>query len=540
MIKRVLSLIVCVMIVFSALTMTAYAQPAVSEDTYISADGFIEPVPVALDDESDAADMIVDRKTESPVGTGALEDDEIQVPQIHVTTENGNGVALIKADGYVNASISITDTDGSVLSDSCTFKVHGNTTAFDSIPKKAYTFKFSKKKDVLGMGKGKKWFLIANCYDPSLLRNYTAIDLARELGLAYTSEQKFVELWLDGSYRGCYTLYEPVQEGKDRVNIDIESNDGKKDFLIEYENMAQEDDVSYFTVDGLRFAVKDPDDTTDEQLEYINDTMASIVNTLKSGKREDAERVIDIDSFAKFYLVNEFMKNMDFDMSSVFYYYQDGILYAGPVWDFDKSSGNTDPNIGSSRATNSYKTDGIMQDKRTLYKYLGKQSWFTQEVIRVYEEHYDYIEGISAEGGLLDSLYEEYQELFARNFSVWDVRRKYTNYQNAPEQTYIENFEYFKDWCAQRNAWLYDYYDLFSYEFLRGDADGNGQVEVIDVTCIQCVISHLKCDVDDKVAVRAALTGSELNITDATFIQRYLADLGNPMGLDEYVKVKLR
>ena len=40
-----------------------------------------------------------------------------QVPQITVTTENGNGPALLKEDGYVNAHIVITDTDGSVLED---------------------------------------------------------------------------------------------------------------------------------------------------------------------------------------------------------------------------------------------------------------------------------------------------------------------------------------------------------------------------------------------------------------------------------------
>ena len=53
------------------------------------------------------------------------------VPQIRVTTENGNGTTLQKADGYQNAAITITDTDGSMLSDSCLFKVRGNTTALD-------------------------------------------------------------------------------------------------------------------------------------------------------------------------------------------------------------------------------------------------------------------------------------------------------------------------------------------------------------------------------------------------------------------------
>ena len=52
---------------------------------------------------------------------------EMTVPQIRVTTENGNGTALQKEDGYQNAQITITDTDGSVLTNNCQLKVRGNT-----------------------------------------------------------------------------------------------------------------------------------------------------------------------------------------------------------------------------------------------------------------------------------------------------------------------------------------------------------------------------------------------------------------------------
>ena len=523
MTRRVLSILLSLLIALSVM-MTAAAAEA------------NEPAPAsALPVERGSADKDL-------AATGVSLDDPFIVPRVVVTTENGNGTKLLKRDDYVNASISITDNDGSVLSDSCVFKVHGNTTAFDAIPKKAFTFKFSKKKDVLGMGKGKKWFLLANAYDPSLLRNYLAIDFARNLGLEYTSEQKYVELWLDGSYRGCYTLYEPVQEGKDRVNIDIESNDGKKDFLIEYERLANEEDKKYFTVDGLRFAVKEPDDTTDDQLEYVSGVMSDIVNVLKSGKKADAETVIDIPSFAKYYLLNEYMKNMDFDMSSVYYYYKDGKLYAGPAWDFDKSSGNTNPNIGAVRATDSYKSDGIIQDRRTMYKYIGRQDWFVEEVKRVYEENYDYIRNISADGGLLDSLRQEYSELFSRNFTVYNIGYACSNYQLPPLATYEDNYQYFKNWCRERNSWLFDYYDLFSYEYLRGDADGNGIIDVIDATTIQRSLSNIPLPtVDGYLTLRAALSNDELSVTDATIIQRFLvSEDDNPYEIDNTIRTKLR
>ncbi len=191
------------------------------------------------------------------------------VPRVYVTTDDGNGNTIEKADGYVGANIKIEDVDGSVLEDKASFKVRGNSTALAE--KKPFTFKFSKKKDVLGMGKGKKWALLANCFDPTLMRNYIAFDIAHELGIDYTSNQKYVELWVDGVFKGCYTLMEPVQQGKDRVDIDIESNNGMKDFLIEYEYNREEEGVTYIKSNGYRFALSEPEEPTAEQLEYIQE-----------------------------------------------------------------------------------------------------------------------------------------------------------------------------------------------------------------------------------------------------------------------------
>ena len=101
--------------------------------------------------------------------TANAEVTEVSVPKIEINTENSNGTALQKADGYVNAEIKITDTDNSVLGGSVLFKVRGNSTAMAGIAKKSFTFKFDKKNSVLGMGKGKKWALLANCFDPTLL-----------------------------------------------------------------------------------------------------------------------------------------------------------------------------------------------------------------------------------------------------------------------------------------------------------------------------------------------------------------------------------
>ena len=200
----------------------------------------------------------------------------VAVPQLHIDTVNGNGVSLEKEDGYVDANFSA---DGGE-EEHIVVKVRGNSTAMTA--KKSFTFKFDKKKDLYGMGKGKKWVLLANPFDPTLLRSYIAFDFAQELGLSYTSRQKIVELWLDGKFRGCYTLMEPVQEGKDRVDIDIEGN---RDFMLEYERLRTDEGTAYITVGGLRFGISEPDEPDEEQVAYITETLQRLTDIINSGDR---------------------------------------------------------------------------------------------------------------------------------------------------------------------------------------------------------------------------------------------------------------
>lgn len=502
--KALLCIFVLLTVIFSSV-ITTYAYE-------------IEPPYYVPEDKGEIAAVGTD--TEAPYPAASVS----TVPKIEIVTENGNGIQLLKADGYINATINITDTDGSVLKDNILFKVRGNSTAIDSIQKKAFTFKFEKKKEVLGMGKGKKWAMLANCFDPTLLRNYLVFDLAQEMGLPYTSEQRFAELWLDGEYRGCYTVYEPVQEGKDRVDIDIESNDGKKDFLLEYEASRTEADVTYITAGGLRFALKDPEEPDSEQTAYVTDIMTDIANTLKSGDEEAIRAKIDVDSFAKFYLLNEYAKTADFGLSSVFFFYKDGMLYAGPPWDYDLALGNINGDLSSSTKATSV-TDGIMQNNKNFYRWLCGKEWFQAEIKRVYYQYYPYIENISAEGGLLDALREQYTDVFANNFKKWSVGRWWLNYQKVPFKTYDENFNFLKSWCRERNEWLTDYYGIVPNAPLLGDADMDREVTVIDVTCIQRRLAGVPLSVAINEAVCDINGNGVIEISDATFIQRYVGSI---------------
>lgn len=71
--------------------------------------------------------------------------------------------------------------------------------------------------------------------------------------------------------------------------------------------------------------------------------------------------------------------------------------------------------------------------------------------------------------------------------------------------------------------------------YVLGDADGDGEVTIMDATVVQKVLVFLIDDTDGSIAHRADIDGNGLEITDATRIQRYLAGLPNPYGIGEKI-----
>lgn len=466
---------------------------------------------------------------------------EMTVPQVVITTEDGNAAEWEKDDIYRKATITVKEPGGEAFTQSCSLKVRGNTTALSWVKKKSYNFKFDKKRDVLGMGKAKKWVLNANTFDPTLLRNYTAFSLAKELGIPYTSEYQMVEVWLDGKFNGCYLLMEPVQQGKERVDIDVESNGGLNDFLIEYEKSRVEDDETYITADGLRFIVSEPEDPTDEQAAYVQSTLQDVITAMRSGSREKVAAKVDIESFAKFYVLNEYMKTYDFDMSSVFFYYKDGKLYAGPPWDYDMSMGNSSPDFGTNIAREAHESDGIFANNKNIYRYLCLNAWFMDDIKRVYREHYDYISNIAADGGLLDTARARYADVFARNYNEagWRVGKWWINYQLQPKSTYEANFNFIKTWGQERSQWMSDYYEPFTAVVLLGDANGDGTVNISDATTIQRHLAELELLTDERFGAADLNGDGTLTIDDVTLLQRYVAEYKIDCFAGEMIQVEL-
>lgn len=425
----------------------------------------------------------------------AADDTKTAFNKIVVTTKDGNGNTIEKADGYQKASFVFTAADGTVLEQTGKIKVRGNSTS--KAEKKPFNIKLDSKEDIFGMGKGKKWCLLANCFDPTLLRNYLAFNFAAELGLSFTSESRFIELYVDGVFKGCYLITEPVETGKTRIDIDPEATDA---FLIEYESYRDEDLVAYITADEdtLRWAISEPEmpdpsdyDNKEKDEQYIADKAAydkrveeisaiinNIVEILKKGDITEIRKVIDLESFAAYYVLNEFFKTCDFNWSSVYFYYQNGKLYAGPAWDYDLSTGNMNPEYPSlidydnneeereyvTKYSNFYfggEPEYVFASYCNIYFYLCQNEDFMKRVGKLYESKQDYIKNLYAEAGMIDTLCKDYAELFEENFTGieaggagWDVSKAYADTMRVPDATYEENVKFLSDWLSARNEWL--------------------------------------------------------------------------------------
>lgn len=218
-------------------------------------------------------------------------------------------------------------------------KGRGNTSWI--APKKSYQIKFNKKQNPFGIGKdkNKKWVLIANHYDDTLIKNKLMNDLCVNSELSSIPNSIFVDLYINSEYIGNYLLCDKIEVNSGRIQLDDE--DGG---IFELDDSFYHEEEHYFKTPITRdfYALKEAVNE-DRAINTINDFRKNLValeNELFAGKTEwnSIKKKIDIDSFIKFYLINEFSKNLDTYFSSK-YFYKNGsndVIHMGPTWDYDK------------------------------------------------------------------------------------------------------------------------------------------------------------------------------------------------------------
>ena len=204
-------------------------------------------------------------------------------------------------------------------------------------PKNPYQIKFSEKEDLFGMGKARKWVLLANYLDDSNLRTDVAFYFERLLGEKYALNGEFIKLSINDEELGLYYLTPKVEIGKSRV--DLRDPMG---ILVELDNLRPEDE--YFSVDGNNLQFKDivADDNIEAAEKDFADSLKKIAKAVKKKDLNGLSKLVDIESMVRYYLLSEFTINPD-AYSSSFFMYKDGpddVIHFGPGWDFDYGLGN--------------------------------------------------------------------------------------------------------------------------------------------------------------------------------------------------------
>lgn len=375
-------------------------------------------------------------------------------------------------------------------------KGRGNSTWLAA--KKPYQIKLDTKTDLLQTGddsnKSKTWVLLTNASDPTGLRNNIVYDLSVAMGMEPGIQCEPINLFYDGEYRGTYLLCEKVEIGSGRVDIeDLEgaNEDANADVDLEElevkvgvteegtsytycEGMANPEnfsggyllemdtairakaEVCYITTTRYHYiVVKSPEFCSKEEMEYIAKYYQNIEDIVYNngvhpvtGKK--LEEVVDIESLAECYIINELTKNPDGYRTST-YFYKDAdsdILTVGPIWDYDLSFGRS---WGEFVAPCS-KPEGFFTIHSRFAEALYQSGAFRQAVHDIYLDEVSplLLSSLLAEESTseilltMDSYEAQMRPSALANGLIWDIS----------EGHFTSQIKALEDYISVRNAWL--------------------------------------------------------------------------------------
>ena len=338
------------------------------------------------------------------------------LPSLRLTL-NGTTLDQIHQDKdvkYPGNDLVLTDGDD-VLTGTVEIKGRGNST-WREYAKKPYQIKFSKKTSVLGMPAAKKWILLANASDDSMIRTRLVYDAAEQMDFPFVTEYQYVDLWIDGQYLGVYLLGEKAEIGKGRLNLQDPAG-----AMFELDNGFATDEDHYFFEGRLNswFALKEIVEEDDEHIQQamanFQTAMTRLTTALTSQGWENLSlsqlnEMIDVDSLARYYLMNEYVLNGESFFTS-FFWYQDGasdVLHVGPLWDFDTCMGNKNEKV----------TDHNASSTSVLMKKMLNIPAFYQRVQELYTRYKPVLTGMA---GQVDGLRDEIGVSADLNYLRWNT-----------------------------------------------------------------------------------------------------------------------
>lgn len=385
-------------------------------------------------------------------------------------------MTLLGADGEVDYTDKISE-----------IKARGNST-FTKSAKKAYQFKMKNKADLINNNPEeacKKWILLANMFDSTLIHNSVTFRLAAELEMPYTPHYEAVDLYYDGEYRGSYLLCEKTEVDSSRIDIDdtdkaveklnedtaayenpivltkTTASKGKTDAAansngsykyvrgltepafpegathhaylleLEFKNRYPDELTGFVTENGQCVVTKNPEYLTKETGAYISAFWQEFEDAVYSKNGYNAKtgkyyyEYCDLESLVKLYFINEFSKNSDGFISSTYFYMpaDEDIMYAGPIWDFDPAYGSGGTADGMQERTS--KTDNFHIAENYLVDGLLEIESFRNALKETLNkengEFYLAVQNMIGEDGYVYTMSDEIRASQLMNSKLWDV-----------------------------------------------------------------------------------------------------------------------
>lgn len=358
------------------------------------------------------------------------------LPHVYINTFTGSSIT--SKVNYVYARMWYVDERDSVaFYDSLEIRGRGNSTW--NLAKKPYKLKFHEKEKLLGKGYAntKKWTLMANHADKTLIRNAITSLLGERLGLKFNPAAKFVDLTLNDKYVGNYQISDHVDVRPHRVNVAeqdyplLEESNITGGYLLEADGFYDfTNGVSGFYTPNsnvpIRIHYPDEDEIASAQYKYIRNSVYDFENRLFADSFKDATEGyrprVDSVSLAYWYIATEVSGNVDGFFSAYFYKERDDDrFFWGPLWDYDIAYGNDDRKGDTSRQMMKDVAHGAAM--RTWVNRMWEDPWFARLINRRYQKAVD--------DGLADYMIEKIDSLAnllqrsqAKNYELWGINRK--------------------------------------------------------------------------------------------------------------------
>ncbi len=275
--------------------------------------------------------------------------------------------------------------------------------------------------------------------DASMIQNKLAYDLAKNIGLSESPDCRYVDLWIDGEYQGNYLLCEKVEIGTNRVNLKNETA-----VLVEHDDAYYKDEPVYAYNDNFGyFTLKDNQSGDDSDLsgfQIFKERIKGLIDALNAhADMSTIKQYISVESFAKYYLVNEYLLNGESCFTSNYYYYlgDDGLIYNGPVWDFDSCMSS----YYFPTSSNYFIFGNFIFNRLSYYPE------YKSILKNLYETNRSLFENLSS---TVQTTADTISVSVEMDNKRWDTFGKSTLKAHAFADTYSENVDYEKIWLDDR------------------------------------------------------------------------------------------